>query len=87
MATHPQALKRHRQSIKRRRRNRYFLASMRNCVRRVREHADQGNAAEARKELAEALRTIDRSAQKGVIHKTKAARVKSRLVHLVSKLS
>ena len=87
MATHKQAIKRHRQSIKRRRRNRYFHTTMRSTIKRVRELAAQQNGSEARKELVNALRIIDRTAQKGVVHKNKAARVKSRLINLVSGLS
>ena len=87
MATHKQAIKRHRQSIKRRRRNRYFHTTMRSSIKRVRELAAQQNESKARKERVSALRIIDRVAQKGVIHKNKAARAKSRLVNLVSGLS
>ena len=36
MANHPQAIKRHRQSIKRRRRNKFFLSTMRSSIKAVR---------------------------------------------------
>jgi len=60
---------------------------MRSAVKAVREAAAEQNATDARKALASALQIIDRTAQKGVIHRNTAARTKSRLNQLVAHLS
>ena len=77
------AIKRVRKSEAERARNRRDRARLRTAVKRVRESSDPGATEES---LARALSLLDRSAGKGLIHRNKAARDKSRLTRLARKL-
>jgi len=79
MATHKDALKRHRQSLKRRARNRHYRTMMRNRVKAVRTAVDEGDLPAAQEAFKEAMSVIHRVASKGVIHRNQAARRISRL--------
>ncbi len=72
--------KRLRQARKARMRNRTVRSLMRNTLKKVRIATDR---AQAEALLPQTMSAIDRSAQKGVIHKNAAARYKSKLVHQV----
>jgi small subunit ribosomal protein S20 len=74
------AMKRVRQSLKRRARNRYFKATARTQVKRARRLIEAGDVPEAEAVVVQAYEALDKAAQKGVIHKNKAARSKSRLM-------
>lgn len=78
------ALKRTRQSEKRRLRNRSRLVSARNQVKRLVKLTDK---TEAEKLLPDVVSRLDKLAQKNIIHKNTAANQKSRLVRYVSTLS
>jgi small subunit ribosomal protein S20 len=72
-------IKRNRQNEKRRLRNRNMRGSARTAVNQAR--AAMANAPEeSREAVVQAIRELDKSAGKGVIHANKAARLKSRLV-------
>ncbi|MDE0840808.1 MAG: 30S ribosomal protein S20 [Porticoccaceae bacterium] len=79
MANSVQAKKRARQNEKRRQHN----ASMRSMVRTYLKKVDaailSGDQAEAQAAYTASVPVIDRMADKGIIHKNKAARHKSRL--------
>lgn len=75
-----------RKSLKRRIRNRAQRSALRTTVKKVRAAASPDNATEAREALQVAIKRIDQAAAKGLIHKNKAARDKSRLTRLVNKL-
>ena len=78
MANSKQALKRHRQSVDRRDRNRYQIATMRTSLKNAREAiAAKGDATDA---VMAAIKRLDRTASKGTIPKARAARLKSRLM-------
>lgn len=79
MANHPSALKRHRQSLKRRQRNRDAKASLRTAVKKVIQLIESGDkiAAEAQAKLA--TKQFDKAAIHGILHKNNAARSISRL--------
>jgi small subunit ribosomal protein S20 len=79
VAQHASALKRHRQSEKRRHRNKAIKTRLRNLVRSVRGSLQGTDDAAARAAVATASRALDKAATKGVIHKNTAARYKSRL--------
>jgi small subunit ribosomal protein S20 len=81
------AEKRNRQRIKRRTRNQFHLSTMRTYVKRVRAALDAKDAAKAGAALKEAVRVIDKAAQKGVIDKKSASRKISRLTVAVRKVS
>jgi small subunit ribosomal protein S20 len=86
MANHASATKAHRQSLRRRDVNRRNLSRLRGDLRSLRETVAAGDAAAAQKMLPATLSLIDKSIQKGILHDNAAARHKSRLTRLVSKL-
>jgi small subunit ribosomal protein S20 len=81
MANHKSALKRIRQTAKRREHNRYYAKTMRNAVRRFRE---LDNKKEAEEKLPEIVALIDKLAKKSIIHKNKASNLKSKLTRHVN---
>lgn len=87
MANHKSAIKRIRQIQKRTVRNRYWRSTLRTAVKRVRVAVEAGDAAVAQTELRAAVRTIDRVATKGVIHKRQASRRVSRLTLAVNRMA
>jgi small subunit ribosomal protein S20 len=86
VANHPAALKRHRQSEKRRLRNRGIKSRLRHLVREVRAAVSARDPDAAVKSLATAGRALDKAATKGVLHRRNAARRISRLARAVSAL-
>lgn len=86
MANHKQAQKRHRQSVVRTARNRYYAATLRGLLKKARA----GIAAEAegaQDSAKAALKLIDRVAVKGIMPKARANRLKSRLASQAARLS
>ena len=73
------AKKRHRQNLKARSRNRWRLRTMRTSIKEFLDRVAHGSAEEATEAYRSAARIIDKTAQKGVIHRNQAARRKSRL--------
>ena len=87
VANHPSALKRHRQSEKRRLRNQALKSRLRHIVRDVRTAVTTGDANAATTTLAHAIKALDKAVTKGVVHRNNAARKASRLARAVNKLS
>ena len=79
------AKKSHRQSLKRRARNRGQRSALRTSVKRVREAVANGETEQAASLLTATTRKLDQAAAKNLIHANKAARTKSRLAKLVNK--
>ena len=79
MANTASARKRARQSEKERQHNASLRSELRTAVKDVRKAIEAGDKAAARDVLQRATSTIDRIADKNIIHKNKAARHKSRL--------
>ena len=79
MANSPQAKKRARQNEKSRKHNASLRSMVRTCLKKVIAAIDAGNADEAKAAFNAAVPILDRIADKGIIHKNKAARHKSRL--------
>ncbi|MFT5484611.1 MAG: small subunit ribosomal protein S20 [Halieaceae bacterium] len=79
MANSPQAKKRARQAVSRRSHNASFRSLVRTVIKQVNAAVDSGDAEQAKTAYAAAVPVIDRMADKGIIHKNKAARHKSRL--------
>jgi small subunit ribosomal protein S20 len=79
------AEKRNRQRIKRRARNQFHLSTMRTYVKRVRAALDTKDATKAGSALQEAIKVIDKAAQKGVIARKSASRKISRLTLAVGR--
>ncbi len=79
MANTLSSKKRVRQNIAARARNRWRLRTLRDAVKDLQEKILHGSKEETREAMLKTFKVIDRSAQKGVIHKNTAARKKSRL--------
>ena len=79
MANIASQIKRNRQNEKRRLRNKAVRSEMRSRTKGAASAVESG-ADDAAEKLRLALKSIDKAAQKGVIHKNQAARRKSRLV-------
>ena len=78
------AAKRLRQSEKRRQRNKTWVKQIKKQTRGVADALTGGDAAKVRTELTATAKKLDKAAAKGVIHKNKAARMKSRLAKRVN---
>jgi small subunit ribosomal protein S20 len=85
LATHKSALKRHRQSLVRRERNRQVKGGIRKGTKRVHAALAVGDLETAQEWLQITIKRLDKAAEKGVIHKNNAARRKSRLTRLVNR--
>lgn len=80
MAHSRTANKRIRQNLKRRALNRWRLRAMRVVLKDFNDKILHGTAEEAKAAFLQVQKVIDRTAQKGTIHKNQASRRKSRLV-------
>lgn len=83
MAHHLSAKKRIRQNELRRERNRYFSKTTRNVVKELRNTKEKETAAGL---LPKVSSMLDRLAKKNIIHRNKAANVKSSLARHVNSL-
>ena len=79
MANSPQAKKRARQAEKRRTHNSSLRSLVRTVIKKVDAAVVSGDAEQAKTAYNSAVPVIDRMADKGIIHKNKASRHKSRL--------
>jgi small subunit ribosomal protein S20 len=79
MANHVSALKRARQTEKKTTVNRNNKSRLRTAVRRFREALASGNPEQAKSLFNDTVSVLDKSVQKGVLHKNTASRYKSRL--------
>ena len=80
MANIKSQIKRNRQNDKRRLRNRVYRGSARTAVKEARATISDGDLETSKKTLLEAIRTLDKAAEKGALHKNNVARRKSRLM-------
>ncbi len=83
MANHLSAKKRIRQSEKRRLHNKYYARTTRNAVSKLRKTTDKKEATEM---LTKVSSMLDKLAKRNIIHKNKAANLKSGLAVYVNKL-
>lgn len=74
------AIKRMKQSEKRRMRNKPYRTAARTYVKKTRTAIAAGDLEAAQASVQDAISALDRAVQKGVIHKNNAARRKSRLM-------
>jgi small subunit ribosomal protein S20 len=79
MANHFSALKRARQTEKRTAVNRLNKSRVRTELRKLRTAISAGNREQADAALKGAVSVLDKSVQKGVLHKNTASRYKARL--------
>ncbi|SNX58981.1 SSU ribosomal protein S20P [Nitrosomonas ureae] len=79
MANSAQARKRARQAVKRREYNVSLRSELRTAIKYVRKAIGSGDKDVAQNAFNNSISTIDSITGKGIIHKNKAARYKSRL--------
>lgn len=84
MANHKSALKRIRQNAVKRLRNRYYHKTARTAIKVLRNEEDKAKASE---QLPKVISLVDRLVKKNIIHKNKAANLKSKLTKHVNKLA
>jgi small subunit ribosomal protein S20 len=83
MANHKSTVKRIRQDKKKALHNKYYAKTMRNAVRKLRAITDKD---EAIKMYPSVQKTLDKLAKNNIIHKNKAANLKSKLAVYINKL-
>ena len=86
MPNKPSAEKRVRSSRRKEAVNRVHRGRARTADKKARGLIEQGRLEEAREAVQIAQAALDNAAQKGVIHKNKAARRKSRLMEQLNEL-
>ncbi|MCT4581301.1 MAG: 30S ribosomal protein S20 [Flavobacteriales bacterium] len=84
MANHKSALKRIRSNEKKRLRNKYYHKTTRNAIKALRASTD---AKEASDLLPKVSSMLDKLAKRNIIHKKKAANLKSKLTKKVNALA
>ena len=77
MANIKSQIKRNKQNEKRHERNKAVKTGLKTAVRKFREAAETGDAAQAQELARDASKKLDKAASKGVIHKNQAANRKS----------
>ena len=86
MANIKSQIKRNRQNLKQRSRNRVYRGSARTYVRKARLAIESGDVDAARAATIQAASALDKAAQKGVLHKNNASRRKGRLMKQLAAL-
>ena len=84
MANHKSSIKRIRQEEKRRLHNRYYAKTMRNAVKKLRGTTDKTEAVAM---YPKVQKMLDKLAKVNIIHKNKAANLKSKLAAHIAKLA
>ena len=84
MANHKSSIKRIRQDKKRNLHNRYYAKTMRNAVRKLRAMTDKE---ESVKLYPSVQKILDKLAKTNLIHKNKAANIKSSLAQHINSLA
>ena len=84
MANHKSAIKRIRQSEKRRLFNKYYHKTARNAVRKLKALTSKEEASEL---FSKVVAMLDRLAKRKIIHKNKASNLKSKLTKHVNAMS
>lgn len=79
----PSSKKRLRQAGKRRKRNLAWKRKAKEAIREFKKLIEKGKKKKAEKQLRKVQEILDKEAQRGIIHKNKAARVKSQLSKLL----
>lgn len=65
--------------------NKSVRTSLKTYVKKVRTAVESGDAEQIQTALTTAYKSLDKAAQRGIIHKNQASRRKSRIASLVSK--
>jgi small subunit ribosomal protein S20 len=83
MANIKSQIKRNRQAVRLRDRNKAARSALKTQIKRVRQAAEGKDAAQTEEAYRQAARALDKAAAKGIIHKNNAANKKSRLARLL----
>jgi small subunit ribosomal protein S20 len=83
MANIKSQIKRNRQNVRLRERNKAARSALKTQVKRVRQAAEEGDAERTSEAYRNAARALDKAASKGIIHKNNAANKKSKLARLL----
>ncbi len=83
MANHKSSKKRIRQTETNRLHNRYYMVTLRNALRKMRSTTEKS---EAEKQVTPLTSMLDKLANRDLIHKNKAANLKSKLSKFVKSL-
>ena len=83
MAQHASAAKQARQAIKHKIRNTHYMSLLKTTIKKVRSAKEKDKAAAA---LKRAVKLLDQFADKGFIHRNKAANQKSSLMKYVNSI-
>lgn len=83
---HLSAIKRHRQSLKRRERNSGVRAAMRTAMKKLTEAVHKKDTQAAKTLLRDAVSKLARAGQRGLVHHRHASRHIGRLSAMVAKL-
>ena len=83
MANHKSDIKRNRQSEKKKVHNKYYARSTRNAIKELRNTTKK---ADAEKLFPKVASMLDKLSKRNIIHKNKAANLKSKLTKHVSSL-
>lgn len=86
LAHHKSALKRIRSNERKRLRNRVFRSRARTEIKKARVLIESGDIENARQAVVQAIRTLDKAAVKGILHRNNVARRKSRLMKRLARL-
>lgn len=84
MANHKSSIKRIRQTQKRKVHNKYYARTTRNAIKALRETSEKAKATE---DLSKVFSMVDKLAKKNILHKNKAANIKSSLTKKVNSLA
>jgi len=87
VANHPSALKRYRQSRKRRTANRSSKSRLHSMIRDLEAAVTTGDKKQAEEKLREISQALAKAASKGLLHASNAARRTSRLSRRVASLN
>jgi small subunit ribosomal protein S20 len=87
MANSAQARKRARQAESTRKRNASLKSTLRSAIKKVKKAIAVGDKVAATKELQSQQSTIDRIADKKIVHKNAASRTKMRLAQAIKALA
>ena len=85
MARIKSGIKRHKQSLKARARNRHVRSTVKTAVKEVRSEIAEGPGEKSAELLRNATSILERAGSKGVLHKKTASRKVSRLSKAVHK--
>lgn len=87
MANHKSALKRVRQTKTRTERNRQRKETIKKLRKETLAAIERGSAEDATKSFSQYSSAVDKASKKGLIHRNKAANLKSKAAHKIAALS